>query len=352
MQRAARLGIKVSDEMLNETLTDVAQRNNIKFSDLPAALEAQGVDYRSLPRGNAPRDDARTCCASATSTRASTCRRARSTSASPSARTRPATTRNTTSRTSWSRCRASATPEQVEERATRAQGVYERARARRGLRPARDRLFRRRHRARGRRARLAQGRTSCRRSRRTSIPRLKPGEVTRADPHAERPPHLQAASTCAAPTRRRMVSQVHARHILHADQRPSRTTTPCARSCCSIRERILKGEDFEAIASVNSDDPGSAAQRRRPRLGRPGHLRAGIRAGSSTRSQDNEISQPFKTAVRLAHRAAARPPHVRRHRRRDPQPLRGRSCARRRPTRKPRSGLRRLRDEAFVEYRL
>jgi peptidyl-prolyl cis-trans isomerase SurA len=37
-QRAERLGIKVSDEMVNQALTDVAQRNNIKFSDLPAAL--------------------------------------------------------------------------------------------------------------------------------------------------------------------------------------------------------------------------------------------------------------------------------------------------------------------------
>ena len=46
MQRAARLGIKVSDEQLNETLTEVAQRNNVRFSDLPAALEQQGIDYR------------------------------------------------------------------------------------------------------------------------------------------------------------------------------------------------------------------------------------------------------------------------------------------------------------------
>ena len=46
MQRADRLGIKIPDEMLNQALTDVAARNNIKFSDLPAALEQQGVDYR------------------------------------------------------------------------------------------------------------------------------------------------------------------------------------------------------------------------------------------------------------------------------------------------------------------
>ncbi|HEX6572598.1 MAG TPA: SurA N-terminal domain-containing protein, partial [Steroidobacteraceae bacterium] len=46
MQRAERLGIKIADEAVNQALTEVAQRNNIKFSELPAALEAQGLDYR------------------------------------------------------------------------------------------------------------------------------------------------------------------------------------------------------------------------------------------------------------------------------------------------------------------
>ena len=55
MQRAERLGIKVSDEMVNQALTDVATRNNIQFSDLPAALEAQGIDYRLTARRCAAR---------------------------------------------------------------------------------------------------------------------------------------------------------------------------------------------------------------------------------------------------------------------------------------------------------
>jgi peptidyl-prolyl cis-trans isomerase SurA len=46
LQRAERLGVNVSDDMLNSTLNDVATRNNIKFADLPRALEAQGLDYR------------------------------------------------------------------------------------------------------------------------------------------------------------------------------------------------------------------------------------------------------------------------------------------------------------------
>src|SRR5688500_12557836 len=47
MQRAERLGIQVSDEMLNGALADVAQRNNMSFADLPRELESQGIDYRT-----------------------------------------------------------------------------------------------------------------------------------------------------------------------------------------------------------------------------------------------------------------------------------------------------------------
>ncbi len=53
IQRADRLGLQVSDEMVNQALTEVAERNKIKFSDLPAALEQQGLDYREY------RDDVR-----------------------------------------------------------------------------------------------------------------------------------------------------------------------------------------------------------------------------------------------------------------------------------------------------
>src|SRR5512134_2739008 len=47
VQRAQRLGVQVSDEMLNEALRDVARRNGIPFEQMPLALEAQGLDYAS-----------------------------------------------------------------------------------------------------------------------------------------------------------------------------------------------------------------------------------------------------------------------------------------------------------------
>jgi peptidyl-prolyl cis-trans isomerase SurA len=45
MQRADRAGIKVSDETLNNAMTEVAQRNGITLQQLPQALAAQGIDY-------------------------------------------------------------------------------------------------------------------------------------------------------------------------------------------------------------------------------------------------------------------------------------------------------------------
>jgi peptidyl-prolyl cis-trans isomerase SurA len=46
-QRADRAGIKVSDETLNNAMTEVAQRNGITLQQLPLALAAQGIDYAS-----------------------------------------------------------------------------------------------------------------------------------------------------------------------------------------------------------------------------------------------------------------------------------------------------------------
>jgi peptidyl-prolyl cis-trans isomerase SurA len=45
LQRAERFGIQVSDDFLNQTLSRVAQENNLTLEQLPRALEADGIDY-------------------------------------------------------------------------------------------------------------------------------------------------------------------------------------------------------------------------------------------------------------------------------------------------------------------
>ncbi|MGB6451833.1 MAG: peptidylprolyl isomerase [Steroidobacteraceae bacterium] len=47
MQEAEHDGIKVPDEQLNDALQDIAQRNRITLSQLPDALAQQGTDYTS-----------------------------------------------------------------------------------------------------------------------------------------------------------------------------------------------------------------------------------------------------------------------------------------------------------------
>lgn len=48
MLRAERIGIRIGDEQLNAALQQIAQRNEITLSQLPAALAADGVDYASF----------------------------------------------------------------------------------------------------------------------------------------------------------------------------------------------------------------------------------------------------------------------------------------------------------------
>ena len=45
LQRAERVGIRISDETLNVALSNVAQRNNTSLSELPEMLGSEGIDY-------------------------------------------------------------------------------------------------------------------------------------------------------------------------------------------------------------------------------------------------------------------------------------------------------------------
>ena len=45
LQRAQKLGMKVTDEALNNSLREVAKQNHIEFSQLPDALAGEGIVY-------------------------------------------------------------------------------------------------------------------------------------------------------------------------------------------------------------------------------------------------------------------------------------------------------------------
>ena len=47
LQRAARMGIRIPDEMLNQTLSRIAEQQGLTINDLPTALASDGVDYNA-----------------------------------------------------------------------------------------------------------------------------------------------------------------------------------------------------------------------------------------------------------------------------------------------------------------
>ena len=50
LQRAERIGLQVSDEMLNQSIAGIAQQNGIPFEDMPRLLAEDGVDYAEFRR--------------------------------------------------------------------------------------------------------------------------------------------------------------------------------------------------------------------------------------------------------------------------------------------------------------
>lgn len=50
MQRADRIGIQISDQMLNQAIAQIAETNNMRFEDLPTILAQDGIDYGEYRR--------------------------------------------------------------------------------------------------------------------------------------------------------------------------------------------------------------------------------------------------------------------------------------------------------------
>jgi len=346
MQRAERLGLKVSDEMINNALTDVARRNNIKFSDLPAALEAQGINYRDyrdevrrdmVLQGLRQRDVIARVYVSPREVDQCIAKR----KASPTADNEYNLAHILVAIPS------AATEKQIAERTSRAQAVYERA--------SRNEDF-------GQLAitysesgtALEGGALGWRKAGQLPsfvadiIPTLKAGEVTQpirtpSGLHLFKVLEVRGGQTPA------LVSQVHARHILMKPTEVMDDET-VRQKLSQIRERVLKGESFEAVASVTSEDPGSAASGGDLGWAGPGTFVPEFEKQLDAMS-DNEISQPFRTQfgwhiIQLLGRRTYDASE---------DNTRNRCVSQLREARADEETeiwLRRLRDEAFVEYRM
>ncbi|MGH8204850.1 MAG: peptidylprolyl isomerase, partial [Steroidobacteraceae bacterium] len=90
-----------------------------------------------------------------------------------------------------------------------------------------------------------------------------------------------------------MVEQVHARHVLMRPNEVQDDATTRQR-LAAIRDRILAGEDFGALASVTSEDPGSASRGGDLGWSSPGSYDPEFEKALASLGQD-EISEPFRT---------------------------------------------------------
>jgi peptidyl-prolyl cis-trans isomerase SurA len=145
-----------------------------------------------------------------------------------------------------------------------------------------------------------------------------------------------------------MEDQIHLRHIL---MKPTELVDDATvrGKLEALRQRILKGEDFAGIAQVSSEDPGSAAEG-----GDLGWAGPGVFAPEFEKAigelKDGEISEPFKTQFgwhivqMLGHRRFDNSDELKR--RQAMEAIRASKS-----DEETELWLRRMRDEAYVEYK-
>ena len=179
------------------------------------------------------------------------------------------------------------------------------------------------------------------------IAKLKPGEVS----EPLRTPtgyHIIRLNEVRGGTEAAVENQVHVRHILMKTNDLADDATVRGK-LAALRERILKGEDFAAVAQVTSQDPGSAAEGGDLGWAGPGTFAPEFEQQIAT-LKDNEISEPFKTQFgwhivqMLGHRRFDNSDEIKR--RQAMEAIRASKA-----DEETELWLRRMRDEAYVEYK-
>jgi len=288
-QRAERIGLKVSDEQVNGALSDIAQRNKIALSQLPAALAQQGVDFGGF------RDNIR---------KEITLQMLRQRDVLSKISVTPRELEQFIERMKKLPSEKDeynlahillaippdSTQAQVDAIAKRAQEIYERSKtedfARLAVAYSNSQTA------------LEGGSLGWRKGPELPtvlaeiIVSLKPGEVSKplATPNGYHLVKLVAKrSTEGSP----IEDQVHARHILMKPNTLQDDAT-VKQKLSSIRERILKGEDFAAFASSMSEDSGSSVNGGDTGWTGPGTFVPEFESALAS-LKDNEISEPFHT---------------------------------------------------------
>jgi peptidyl-prolyl cis-trans isomerase SurA len=345
LQRANHAGVKVSDEMLNAALEDVAKRNGITLTQLPEALKQQGVDYAEY------RDEIRKEMLMQLLRQRDVLQHISVTpreidqfldkqSKAPSERNEYNVSHILIA------VGQEASPAQLDAAAKRAQEVYERARSGEDFAKLAVAYS-------NSQTALEGGALGWRKGSELPtflsdvIAKLKPGEVS----EPLRTPtgyHIIRLNEIRGATGPAVEDQVHVRHILMKTNELADDATVRGK-LQALRERILKGEDFGAVAQVTSQDPGSAAEGGDLGWAGPGTFAPEFEQAIAP-LKDNEISEPFHTqfgwhiAQMLGHRRFDNSDEIKR--RQAAEAIRASKA-----DEETELWLRRMRDEAYVEYK-
>ena len=289
-QRANKAGLKVPDDALNNALQEVAQRNNIPLSQLPAALQQQGIDYATY------REEMRKELTLGLLRQRDVLQRISITPREVDqflAKQANAPSENNQYNVSHILIAVgqTASPEQIDQAAKRAAEVSKRAQggedfAKLAVAYSNSQTA------------LDGGALGWRKG--SELPtfltdvvvKLKPGQVS--DPL--RTPtgfHIVKLNEVKGSEEKAIIQQVHVRHILMKTNELADDAT-IRQKLEQLRDRIQKGEDFAGLASITSEDPGSANQGGDLGWAGPGSFVPEFEEAIGT-LKDNEISQPFHT---------------------------------------------------------
>ena len=342
LQRAEKVGLKITDEQVNEQLADIAKRNNITLAQLPAALAQQGIEYAGF------RDNMR---------KEMTLQRLRQRDVLSKINVTPRELEqflermkklpSETDEYNVSHILLAVPPEatqaQVKEVEKLAEDIYNRSKnedfGRLAVAYSNSQTA------------LEGGSLGWRKG--PELPTvlaevvvgLKPGDVSRPL-FTNTGYHLVKLNDVRSTDGSHIEDQVHARHILMRPNELQDDATVRQR-LTDIRERVMKGEEFAAFASTMSVDSSSAVNGGDLGWSGPGSFVPEFEA-TLARLKENEISEPFHTEfgwhiVQLLGRRQFDTTEESRRERAFRQLREGKADE------ETEMWMRRLRDEAFVE---
>lgn len=346
LQRADKAGMKIPDEALNNALQEVAQQNHIVLSKLPEALAAQGIDYPSY------RISMRKELTLSLLRQRDVLQRISITPREidqylEKQKIAPSEANEYNVSHILIAVPQAATPNELDAAAKHADEVFQRAKGGEDF------------------AKLAVaysnsqdaldgGALNWRKG--TELPtfltdvvmKLKPGEV--AEPL--RTPtgfHIVKLNETRGGNQQVLVNQIHVRHILMKTNELADDAT-VRQKLTDLRARVLKGEDFAGLAKTTSEDPGSAADGGDLGWTGPGSYVPEFEQ-TVAGLKEKEISEPIKTQFGwhivqlLGRREFDNTDELKRKHAVD-------EIRASKADEETELWLRRLRDEAYVEYRI